>query len=103
MAANSRDEDRALAKTARAAIARTALDITQLNIACRGGIIEMDGKVRAPRGGGGQRQRAQRVSNHQNSNSRRARRARSLRRPRRSSRLILDFRCRVSASENPKL
>ena len=53
MAANTRDEDRALAKTARAAIARTSLDITQLNIACRGGIIEMDGKVRAPRGGAG--------------------------------------------------
>lgn len=53
MAGTSRDEDRALAKMARAAIARTALDISQLNIACRGGIIEMDGKVRAPRGGAG--------------------------------------------------
>ena len=53
MAGSSRDEDRALAKTARAAIARTGLDITQLNIACRGGIIELDGKVRAPRGGAG--------------------------------------------------
>ena len=53
MAASSRDEDRALAKTARSAIARTGLDITQLNIACRGGIIELDGKVRAPRGGAG--------------------------------------------------
>ena len=53
MAGTSRDEDRALAKTARAAIARTSLDITQLNIACRGGIIELDGKVCAPRGGAG--------------------------------------------------
>ena len=53
MAGNTRDEDRALAKTARAAIARTPLDIAQLNIACHGGIIEMDGKVRAPRGGAG--------------------------------------------------
>ena len=53
MPSSSRDEDRALAKSARGAIARTALDITQLNIACRGGIIEMDGKVRAPRGGAG--------------------------------------------------
>ncbi len=53
MAGTSRDDDRALAKTARAAIARTSLDITQLNIACRGGIIEMDGKVRAPRGAAG--------------------------------------------------
>ena len=50
---SSRDEDRALAKAARSAIARTSLDITQLNIACRGGIIELDGKVRAPRGGAG--------------------------------------------------
>ncbi len=53
MAGTTRDEDRALAKTARAAIARTSLDITQLNIACRGGNIEMDGKVRAPRGAAG--------------------------------------------------
>ena len=53
MAANTRDEDRALAKTARAAIARTSLDISQLNISCRGGIVEMDGKVRAPRGAAG--------------------------------------------------
>ena len=53
MATSSRDEDRALAKAARGTIARTSLDITQLNIACRGGIIELDGKVRAPRGGAG--------------------------------------------------
>ncbi len=53
MAASSRDEDRALAKAARGTIARTSLDITQLNISCRAGIIELDGKVRAPRGGVG--------------------------------------------------
>lgn len=53
MAGNSREEDRALAKTARAAIARSPLDISELNIACRAGIIEMDGRVRAPRGGAG--------------------------------------------------
>lgn len=53
MAGSTREEDRALAKTARSAIARTNLDISQLNISCRGGIIELDGKVRAPRGGAG--------------------------------------------------
>lgn len=53
MAGSTREEDRSLAKTARGAIARTSLDITQLNIVCRNGIIEMDGKVRAPRGSAG--------------------------------------------------
>ena len=53
MAGSSREEDRALSKAARAAIARTSLDITQLNIICRNGIVELDGKVRAPRGSGG--------------------------------------------------
>ena len=53
MAGTSREEDRALAKTARASIARTTLDISQLGIICRNGIVEMDGKVRAPRGGAG--------------------------------------------------
>lgn len=53
MPATTREDDRALAKTARGAIARTVLDITQLNISCRAGIIEMDGRVRAPRGSAG--------------------------------------------------
>ena len=53
MAGSTREEDRALAKAARSAIARTKLDISQLNIVCRGGIVEMDGKVRAPRGESG--------------------------------------------------
>ena len=50
---SARDEDRALAKTARAAIARSSLDISELNIACTGGFIEMTGKIRAPRGATG--------------------------------------------------
>ena len=53
MAGSTREDDRAMAKTARAAIARTSLDITQLNIICRAGMVELDGKVRAPRGGAG--------------------------------------------------
>lgn len=50
---SQKDEDRALAKTCRAAMARTALDISELNILCIGGYIELQGKVRAPRGGAG--------------------------------------------------
>ncbi len=50
---NSKDEDRHTAKTARAAAARTALDITELNINCMNGTLELMGKVRAPRGGTG--------------------------------------------------
>jgi len=53
MAGSTREDDRALAKSARGAIARTSLDITQLNIVCRNGMVELDGKVRAPRGGAG--------------------------------------------------
>ncbi len=50
---SARDEDRALAKTARASIARSPLDISELSIQCTGGYIELTGKVRAPRGGAG--------------------------------------------------
>lgn len=53
MPANSKDEDRALAKATRQAIARTALDISELNVMCIGGYIELNGKVRAPRGQSG--------------------------------------------------
>ena len=50
---SQKDEDRAIAKTARSAMARSALDISELNIVCIGGYIELQGKVRAPRGGAG--------------------------------------------------
>jgi hypothetical protein len=50
---NTKDEDRHTAKTARAAAARTGLDITELNVTCMNGIIELQGKVKAPRGSTG--------------------------------------------------
>lgn len=50
---NTKDEDRATAKLARSAIARSALDISELHISCNGGYIELDGKVRLPRGSSG--------------------------------------------------
>jgi len=50
---NTKDEDRHTAKTARAAAARTSLDISELNINCMNGTLELMGKVRAPRGGSG--------------------------------------------------
>jgi hypothetical protein len=50
---STKDEDRAIAKAARAAIARSSLDISELNIGCVGGFIELTGKVRVPRGGAG--------------------------------------------------
>lgn len=50
---NNKDEDRHTAKTARAAAARTALDIGELSINCTNGAIELSGKVRAPRGANG--------------------------------------------------
>ncbi|RYX80966.1 hypothetical protein EON83_26175 [bacterium] len=52
MAAN-KEEDRYIAKTARAAAARINLDITELQITCGNGNIELIGKVRAPRGATG--------------------------------------------------
>lgn len=50
MAANSKDEDRYIARAARAAIVRTPIDIAELNITCNGGLIELMGKVKPMRG-----------------------------------------------------
>jgi hypothetical protein len=50
---SQRDDDRATAKAVRGAIARSALDISELNIVCVGGFIDLQGKVRAPRGAAG--------------------------------------------------
>lgn len=50
MAANSKDEDRYIAKAARAAIVRTPIDISELNISCSGGQILLNGKVKPMRG-----------------------------------------------------
>ena len=52
MSAN-KEEDRHIAKTARAAAARINLDISELQITCGNGNIDMIGKVRAPRGSSG--------------------------------------------------
>lgn len=49
MAAN-KEEDKLLAKAARSAIAKSPLDISELNVACSGGFIDLSGKVRTPRG-----------------------------------------------------
>lgn len=50
----NKEEDKALAKSARASIARTSLDISELMVTCTGGFVELHGKVRAPRGSSGQ-------------------------------------------------
>ena len=50
---STKEEDRHIAKTARAAAARINLDISELHITCGNGYIDMIGKVRAPRGGAG--------------------------------------------------
>jgi hypothetical protein len=50
----SKDEDRAIAKACRSAMARSALDISELNVLCIGGFVELQGKVRTPRGSAGQ-------------------------------------------------
>ncbi len=50
---SQKDEDRAIAKNARGAMARSSLDISELNIVCVGGFIDLQGKVRAPRGSAG--------------------------------------------------
>jgi hypothetical protein len=49
----SKTENHAIAKAARNAIAKSSLDISELNIACNGGSIELWGKVRPPRGATG--------------------------------------------------
>lgn len=55
MKVNSKAEDAAMARTARRAMAKTMLDITELNTACSNGNIELYGKVRPTReaAGGG--------------------------------------------------
>jgi len=50
---NTKDEDRQTAKNARAMAARSMLDISELNMTCMNGTLELMGKVRAPRGGNG--------------------------------------------------
>lgn len=50
---SQKDDDRAIAKTARGAMARSSLDISELNIVCVGGFVDLQGKVRAPRGSAG--------------------------------------------------
>ncbi len=47
---NTKLENNAIAKSARNAIAKSSLDISELNIAFTGGTIELYGKVRPPRG-----------------------------------------------------
>ena len=48
--AQAKMENHATARSARNAIAKSLLDISELNIACQGGSIELWGKVRPPRG-----------------------------------------------------
>ncbi len=43
-------EDRALAKMCRTALAKTSMDVSQLEIHCSDGNVELTGKVKAPRG-----------------------------------------------------
>jgi len=50
---NTKLENNAIAKAARNAIAKSTLDISELNIAFNGGTIELYGKVRPPRGSSG--------------------------------------------------
>ena len=47
---NTKQENNAIAKAARNAIAKSVLDISELNIAFHGGTIELYGKLRPPRG-----------------------------------------------------
>ena len=47
---SNKDEDKAVAKAARSAMARSTLDIAELNVHCSGGYVELTGKVRVPRG-----------------------------------------------------
>ena len=49
----NKDEDKSLSKACRSAIARSPLDISELNIRSTGGYIDLEGKVRAPRGAAG--------------------------------------------------
>ena len=49
-AGDAKTANHAIAKAARNAVAKSSLDISELNIACNGSTIELWGKVRAPRG-----------------------------------------------------
>lgn len=51
---NTKQENNAIAKAARNAIAKSILDISELNIAFNGGTIELYGKLRPPRGHSGE-------------------------------------------------
>lgn len=48
--ASNKMEDRALAKSCRSALAKTSLDVSQLEIYCNDGNVELTGKVKIPRG-----------------------------------------------------
>ena len=48
--ASNKLEDRALAKACRSALAKTSLDVSQLEIYCVDGNVELSGKVKVPRG-----------------------------------------------------
>lgn len=47
-------EDKTIAMSARRAVAKSSLDITQLQISCARGVIELTGQVKAPRGYSGE-------------------------------------------------
>lgn len=51
---NTKQENNAIAKSARNAIAKSILDISELNISFSGSTIELYGKVRPPRGHSGE-------------------------------------------------
>jgi hypothetical protein len=47
-------EDKVMAGNARRAIAKTALDISQLQVNCSKGVIDLNGIIKAPRGVSGE-------------------------------------------------
>lgn len=60
-------EDRALAKACRTALAKTSLDVTQLEIYCSDGNVELTGRVKVPRnhtGGMDMKKEMQALKNH---------------------------------------
>ncbi|HVF10430.1 MAG TPA: BON domain-containing protein [Abditibacteriaceae bacterium] len=48
--ATNKNEDRALARSARQALAKSPLDINELIVSCHDGVIMLTGKVRQARG-----------------------------------------------------
>jgi hypothetical protein len=46
---SSSPEDKQIASAARRSLAKTQLDITQMNVNCFRGVIELSGTVKAPR------------------------------------------------------